>query len=152
MRNKKSFIALVIFGNLFAVLYFIYLNYYQEKWFDTSQHPKIEIENITKIEIDDGAWKWIDKEWERSNDTKLIITDKIKIKKFCQAMSTSTSKYIDNIRPNNWLEIHFYYNNKKEERVVVLNENEDEGVFFEYDNTTFEGKLLSEIIYSLSNE
>jgi hypothetical protein len=50
------------------------------------------------------------------------------------------------------LEIHFYYNNKKEERAVVLHENEDEGIFFEYDDNTFEGKLLSEIIYSLSNE
>lgn len=150
MRNKKNFIIFVIVMSFIGALNALYVFHYKEKWFDATQHPKIDIKNITKIEIGDGVWKWKNEGWERSNDTKLIITNKRQIIQFCEAMLKSHSKYIDNIRPNNWLEIDFYYDNGEEgEMSVVLKENEYEGIFFEYQNNTFEGEKLSEALRSI---
>ena len=150
MRNKKNFIIFVIAISSIGVLNALYVFHYKEKWFDTTQHPKIDVKNITKIEIGDGVWKWKSEGCERSNDTKLIITDKRQIIQFCEAMLKSHSKYINNIRPNNWLEIDFYYDNGgKGEMSVVLKENEYEGFFFEYENNTFEGEKLSKAIRSI---
>lgn len=150
MKNKKYIIILVIFLNIFALINVLYFFHYKEKWFDKTQHPKIDVKNITKIEIREGMWKWNEKEWKHTNNTKLIITDKIKIKNFCDVMLSAKSKYINNIRPNNWLNIYFYYNYGKEELSVVLKENKKDEIFFEYNNNSFEGKNLSEIIHSIS--
>jgi fumarate reductase subunit C len=150
MRNKKYIIILVILLNIIALINALYFFHYKEKWFDKTQHPKIDIKNITKIEIREGMWKWNTKEWKHTNNTKLIITDKTKIIEFCEAMLTSNSKYINNIRPNNWLNIYFYYNYGEEELSVVLKENNDDGIFFEYHNNSFEGKKLSKVIQTIS--
>ena len=149
MKSKKSIIILFVVMSIVGTLNALYVFHYKEKWFDKNKRPKIDVKNITKIEVGDGVWKWKTEGWERSNDTKLIITDKRKIIQFCNAMLKSHSRYINNIRPNNWLEIDFYYNDGEGKTSLVLEENEYEGTFFEYDDNTYDGKKLSEALYTI---
>ncbi len=150
MRNRKGIIIVLILFNLVALVNALYFFHYKEKWFDNTKHPKIDVKNISKIEIREGLWKWNDREWQHTNDTKIFITDKKQIIKFCDVMLVSNSKYIKNLRPADWLNIYFYYNDGDEELSVVVKRNEEDGIFFEYDNDSFEGKNLSEFIHLIS--
>lgn len=151
MINRKGIIIVLILLNIIALINALYFFHYKEKWFDNTEHPKIDVKNISKIEIREGLWKWNDREWQHTNDTKIFITDKKQIIKFCDVMLVSNSKYIKNLRPADWLNIYFYYNDGDEELSVVLKRNEEDGIFFEYDNNSFEGGNLSEFIHLISN-
>lgn len=150
MRNRKRIIIVVVLLNIIALINALYFFHYKEKWFDDTKHPKIDVKNISKIEIREGMWKWNDKEWEHTNSTKIIITDKNKIIKFCDVMLVANSKYIKNLRPDDWLNIYFYYNDGEEELSLVLNRNREDGIFFEYNDNNFEGENLSEFIHLIS--
>lgn len=65
-------------------------------------------------------------------------------------MLVANSKYIKNLRPDDWLNIYFYYNGGEEELSLVLNRNKEDGIFFEYNDNSFEGENLSEFIHLIS--
>jgi hypothetical protein len=119
--------------------------FFREALFDTSKRPIVDASSISKIEVREGSWKWRDKEWAFGHDAKLIITDKKDIAMFCDTLQAATAKYIDNIRPIHWLYIYFNKNGK-ENLSMVLKDNYQGEVFIEYDDHTFDGTGIAELI------
>ncbi|MDJ1505467.1 hypothetical protein [Xanthocytophaga agilis] len=144
-KQRKTLIILFIVSNGLFVINASYTLYFRESWFDTSKKPLVNAKSISKIEIREGSWKWSDNEWHFSHDAKLTIVDKKEIETFCTTLQSAPAKYIDNIRPIHWLYIYFTQNGE-ENLSIVLKVNYQDETFIEYNDHTYNGTGIAELI------
>ncbi|WP_306566833.1 hypothetical protein [Flavobacterium lindanitolerans] len=75
-----------------------------------------------------------------------IKLNKNEISEFCNIINASHAKYIDNIRPDYWIDINIETIDKKD-ILITLNQNKTDGFFFTIDyDDNFEGKDLADFI------
>lgn len=150
-KTRKQLWIFIILVNFAGITSFAYSLYFKKALFDDTKKPIIETSSITKIDIREGHWRWENREWEFSRDSKLVLTGRNEIETFCSTLKSSRAKYIDNIRPDYWLYIYFTSNNK-EELSVVLKQNYQNEIFVEYDGNTYEGTSISLLIQTLADK
>jgi hypothetical protein len=146
--QRKKLILFVVVSNLLFVVVASYF-FFREEFFDTSRRPVVNAKAINKVEVREGSWKWKDMEWSFGHDTKLIISNTNDIANFCDTFQSAPAKYIDNIRPVNWLYIYFT-SNGKEELSIILQDNYQGEIFIEYDDHTYDGSGIAELIRALA--
>ena len=148
-QRKKLIILLVISNGLFVILASYFL-FFREALFDTTKRPIVDVKSISKMEIREGSWKWRDKEWVFGHDPKLSIVDKNELETFCTTLQSAQATYIDNTRPIHWLYIYFTENGK-ENLSIVLKDNYQGEIFIEYNDNTYKGKKIADLIKLLSS-
>ena len=119
--------------------------YGREKSFDTTKVATINESEINEVESDEGTWKWNDEKFDFYKKYKIRCATKSDIEEFCRIIKSSKSKYIDIAGIDCWINIYFKKNGKKD-LMIVLKHNYSNQVFFEYENQTYDGKLLEKYI------
>jgi hypothetical protein len=143
--QRKKLITFVIISNALFLIVASYFLFFREALFDTSRRPIVDAKSISNIEVREGSWKWKDKEWAFGHAAKLTIFDKNDIAAFCDTLQSAPAKYIDNIRPIHWLYIYFTKNGEKK-LSIVLKDNYQGEIFIEYDDHTFNGTGVAELL------
>jgi len=146
MNNKKFLIIVVIIIVNLLFVWSVYRMFYSRKnSFDAKKEVVIDANGINKIESGDGNWKWNNQIYDFYKIYKINCATKIEINEFCQVMKASKSEYVDIAGIDYWIEIYFKKNGK-EELAITLKHNYSNQVFFEYQNHTYNGKLLADYI------
>lgn len=145
MNKRKLFILIIVIANAGFVWSIFNIFYYKKASFDTSKNAHIISSNISKIHNGDGGWIWNDNQFDFYKKYSFSL-NKNEIFEFCKIINTANAKYIENNRPNKWVEIYII---KKDgdEITIILKQNNEDGVYFEFENHSFEGKELEKYIY-----
>ena len=138
MQKKRFLIIVIIISSLLFALILFNQFYYKKATFDTSKRPTIV--NIKSVSNGDGSWTWNHNKYDFYKDFSIKL-DQSEIIQFCAIVNTSHAKYIENIRPQEWLDL--YLLNKDGKEIQLTLKRNDEGVFFEIDHEAYEGNLLS---------
>ena len=144
MSRKKIFITIIVVVNLLFAWFVFNMFYYKKASFDNSQKAKLNLTNVDKIINGDGSWKWNEKEYDFYKEYSFSLT-KNEIKDFGKIINSANAKYIENIRPEKWFDIYIVEKNGNKTTITLNQSNEDE-IYFEIDNKTFDGKELEKYI------
>lgn len=145
MKLKKPIIIAIITINILTFLNIFYVFYYKKASFDTSVKAEVPTEKITKVYSDVGTWYLNNQTFDfyKKHSIKL---NKNEISEFCNIINASHAKYIDNVRPDYWIDINIETIDKKD-ILITLNQNKSDGFFFTIDyDDNFEGKDLADFI------
>jgi len=119
--------------------------YYKKASFDTSKKANIISNNISGIHNGNGGWIWNESQFDFYKEYSFSL-NKNEISDFCKITNTANAKYVENNRPNKWVEIYIIEKNG-DDIIITLKQNNEDGVYFEFENYTFEGKGLEKYIY-----
>jgi len=144
MNRKKVFVVIIIIVNLLLAWSVFNMFYYKRASFDTSEKAKLNQSNVDKINNGDGSWKWNEKEYDFYKEYSFSLT-KNEISEFCKIINSANAKYIDNIRPEKWLDIYIVEKNGKKSLITLKQSNENE-IYFDINHKTFDGKELEKYI------
>jgi len=145
MKLKKPIIIAVIIINILAFLNLFYIFYYKKASFDTSVKAEVPTKKITKAYSDAGTWYWNNQTFDFYKKYSINLS-KNEITEFCNIINASHAKYIDNTRPDYWIDIDMETIDK-EYILISLKQNKDDGYFFTIDHDDhFEGKALADFI------
>lgn len=141
MSRKKIFI--VVINLLFAWSVFN-MFYYKKASFDISEKVKLDQTNVDKIINGDGSWKWNEKEYDFYKEYSFSLT-KNEIKEFVKIINSANAKYIENIRPKEWVDIYIVEKNGNE-TLITLKQSDENEVYFDINDKTFDGKVLEKYL------
>ena len=145
MNKRKLLIFIIVIANLGFVWSIFNIFYYKKASFDTSKKATIISSNISKIHNGDGGWIWNENQFDFYKEYSFSL-NKNEIPEFCKIVNTANAKYIENNRPSKWVEIYIIEKNG-DDVTIILKQNNEDGVYFEFENHTFEGKELEKYIY-----
>ncbi|MDP5198042.1 hypothetical protein [Flavobacterium sp. DG2-3] len=133
MTRKKILITIIIIiSNLSFVLALYNVFYYKKQSFDITEKTKLNPKTISKISNGDGSWNWNGKEYDFYKEYYFSLTQN-EIIDFCKIANSSNAKYIENIRPEQWLDIYILEENGNKTTFTLKQSNDDE-IYFEIDN------------------
>lgn len=143
-REKKLLIILIIVANLLFVWSVFDIFYYKKASFNITEKAKINSKIINQITNGDGSWNWDGREYDFYKTYSFSLTEN-EINEFCRIINSSNAKYIENIRPKNWLDIYIEEKSGIKETITLKLSYEHE-IYFEIEEKTFEEKKLAEYI------
>lgn len=144
MSRKNIYIVVIIAVNLLFAWAAFNMFYCKKVSFDPTEKAKLNQTNVDKIINGDGSWKWNEKEYDFYKEYSFLLT-KNEIKEFSKIINSANAKYIENIRPKKWFDIYIVKKNGNKSLITLKQSNEDE-IYFEIDNKTFDGKKLEKYI------
>jgi len=140
--KKSDLFFISIFSAIF--LWGAFSMAYKKVTFDPSEKTNVKENNVIRIYNGNGHWKWNNKEYDFYNDYLFSLT-KNQITEFCKILNSSKITDTVVIKPKEWL--YIYIKEKNIDKIIVLQKNKDGEVYFEFEDSMFEGKELEKYIY-----
>jgi hypothetical protein len=140
MKRKKLFIIGIVVTNLLFIWSIYNMFYYKKESFNTTEKVTLNANLVNKIYNGNGGWIWNNRKYDFYKEYTFTL-NKNEIIEFCNIISTSKAKYIENIRPIEWFDIYIEEKSGNEKTITLKHSSENE-IYFEIEHKTFEGKKL----------